>query len=495
MALGDWISVVFLLTSFIILIVTGSIAASAASDIDKDLRSDPKLDSAHTLLRTGANVGLGIGVTGLVVVILVLLTLGWIPFLLDFMSAIPGKPYFKIFYGVVTTILGFMAGIQAAIAVSEIKSSDTFNDPNISDKDKTALDSAINSGQTAAGLFLGITSLIVLIFVLMAIYDYYKEYRKEKVEFNKEKFRLESEMERDRLLYESNIRREESRIKALEEKERKEIEIQNSILDQVLEKIKTGEINPQNAAEVTTKIQEMANIEVLSTPFQENIPTLTETSPQTARSKLVNNLKFALTLDELDTLTQLTSRETIQMLTEEGINEQTLGILRNEGLTRQIIEKVQNTVVETFPELSSRNFEIAKELAKEIIPESAYIDIKKMIRPSSVKKIAEEGLTVEVINDLLQEGISAETITDLGNNMLKVSGRTLTEQGMKIEQLKRLKEVLPQSAVDDIEHMVSVDTAKKINKDGLTQDNIAKLLKSGISNETISDLTDLFRTI
>ena len=54
--------------------------------------------------------------------------------------------------------------------------------------------------------------------------------------------------------------------------------------------------------------------------------------------------------------------------------------------------------------------------------------------------------------------------------------------------------MLPQSAVDDIERMVSVETAQMIHRDGLTQESVLSLLKSGISAETIVDLTDLFRT-
>lgn len=252
---GDFITIVFLFASFIVLIITGSIAANAASDITKKLQTDPKLDSAHTLLRTGANVGLGIGVTGLIISILALLILAAIPGIAELISVIPGKPYIKIFYGVLTTILGFMAGIQAAIAVSDIKNSDTYNNSNISTEDKTALDSAISAGQTAAGLFLGITSLILIIFIGMAIYDYYKELRKEKINFEKESLIYESEIEKERINYEYNRRIEEARLKALEEQEKRRYDIQNAMLDQVLDKVKRGEISSRNAEKIKDEIE------------------------------------------------------------------------------------------------------------------------------------------------------------------------------------------------------------------------------------------------
>ncbi len=168
---GDWIFVVFLVISFILIIIAAILEHNAALLVEKHAGSDVKLQKAAGLLEINLGLGLGISISGLIFVLIAMLLLAFVPLVLAVMGLFPIKMIGKIIYGIIIIALGVTVILLSSCAISLIQNSDTYTDLGIDDLTKNDLNLALGYNMMAFGLFIGLTVVLFLLFVGMALYD------------------------------------------------------------------------------------------------------------------------------------------------------------------------------------------------------------------------------------------------------------------------------------------------------------------------------------
>jgi hypothetical protein len=209
------INIIVLIGISIGLIVIGSYSASAANTIKSSWRKqDDDLQQAYDDFNVGAYVGLGLGI-GLLVII-VLLAIALFIFEVEPIAPILGNMFVLLIVGISIIGLSFYAGVEEALGVSAVKRSDTYN--NTTDQgQKDALNKAISDGRIAAGVYLAISGLAIVVFVIIILYEIYQGHKKHE----KEKKRKKQKDERKHEMEErkSAQKHHEQQIHELEEEE------------------------------------------------------------------------------------------------------------------------------------------------------------------------------------------------------------------------------------------------------------------------------------
>jgi len=180
--IGDWIFIIGLTITFIVVIVLSIIVLNAANGITPSLRkTDSDMRNAYTSLKNGGYIALITGIVGAVVVLSTILAIVINP-LVRFLDKIPryGKIIIKTLFGVAAAALIIVAGIDMARAAADIKNSRTYRISKLGARKE--LDSSIASINLAAMIYYITAAVLVFMFVSMAIYDAFKPNAKKKEE-------------------------------------------------------------------------------------------------------------------------------------------------------------------------------------------------------------------------------------------------------------------------------------------------------------------------
>jgi len=178
----DWIFIVGLTITFIVVIVLSIIVLNAAGGITPSLRkTDSGMKAAYTSLKNGGYIALITGIVGAVVVLSTVLAIVINP-LVRFLDKIPryGKIIIKTLFGAAAAALIIVAGIDMAKAAADIKGSRTYRIAKLGAKKE--LDSSIASINLAAMVYYIIAAVLIFMFVSMAVYDAFKPNAKQKQE-------------------------------------------------------------------------------------------------------------------------------------------------------------------------------------------------------------------------------------------------------------------------------------------------------------------------
>lgn len=169
---GDWPFLVFLVSSFILFIIAAALEHNAASLLENYRADDEKINSAASLMQINAGLGLGIGISGLLVSLIAMIMLAFVPIVLAISGLFPVKMLFKVLFGVILIALGVSAIIICSVITRKIENSSIFEseDPVVSRDVALAYD----YNQMAFGLFIGLTVFIFILFLGMALYDFRK---------------------------------------------------------------------------------------------------------------------------------------------------------------------------------------------------------------------------------------------------------------------------------------------------------------------------------
>ena len=169
---GDWPFLVFLVSSFILFIIASALELNAASLLENYRDDDEKINSAASLMQINAGLGMGIGISGLIVSFIAMIMLAFVPIVLAVSGLFPVKMLFKVLFGFILVALGVAAIIIGSVITRKLENSSIFNsEDQIISRDITL---AYNYNQIAFGLFIGLTVFVFLLFVGMAFYDYRK---------------------------------------------------------------------------------------------------------------------------------------------------------------------------------------------------------------------------------------------------------------------------------------------------------------------------------
>jgi len=168
---GDWIFVVFLTVSFVLIIIAASLEQNAASLVDKHSSNDNKLTNIVTCLQISTGLSLGIGISGLIFVMIAILLLAFVPLVLAILGLFPAKMLGKVIYGIIIIALGVTVILISSLTTHNIQTSDTYVNADDDSQVKHDLDQALNYNMVAFGLFIGLVVFLFILFLGMAIYD------------------------------------------------------------------------------------------------------------------------------------------------------------------------------------------------------------------------------------------------------------------------------------------------------------------------------------
>ncbi len=176
----DWIFIVLLLAIFIVILILSVIVLNSAEDIPASLRNrDSELEDTYNNLLIAGYIGLSVGIVGICFTFMAILFLIIPPLtrLLDYIPKVV-KIIIKTLYGFASAGLTIYAGFLMAEAAIYIDNSRTYRKSIRSAK--ASLKSAIDSSILASNILYGMGSAIIVLFILICIYDIFKDYNTKK---------------------------------------------------------------------------------------------------------------------------------------------------------------------------------------------------------------------------------------------------------------------------------------------------------------------------
>lgn len=168
---GDWIFSLFLILIFVIEIIIGGVISNSSSGITPILRkSDTNLDQAYIQFNIAGQLSLYNGIIGIVIIMSALLVL-LIPPALSKFEQIPlyGKIIGKSFYGIIAIIMTILVSFYLYQAADSMKTSHTYKLSRF--QVRKDFDDAISYTNLTANLYIGLATILTLLFIGLGIYD------------------------------------------------------------------------------------------------------------------------------------------------------------------------------------------------------------------------------------------------------------------------------------------------------------------------------------